>query len=128
MILVTAREAPRCYACDEAATGCRAVHRLAAVYVEPACPRHADPGSRLRFVCMYCQGPVRRGSLAYANEGDRVAELKPPRRSGVVVAVAGDMARVRLDGGRELWRHLDELGRDPAAAFDADIAKLRGAE
>lgn len=31
--------------------------------IEPACSRHAEPGSRVRHVCMYCLGSMRPGGV-----------------------------------------------------------------
>ena len=51
-----------CYACDAKATGLRD-RRPEGGEVEPACPRHAEPGLVPVLVCMYCNEPTRKGSL-----------------------------------------------------------------
>lgn len=54
----------RCYACDAKAVGF-ARHYVVAAYAleEPACKRHADPSIKVFDACMFCSGPVRKGSV-----------------------------------------------------------------
>jgi hypothetical protein len=51
-----------CYACGVKATGLRD-RRLEGGHVEAACPRHADPRIPTYCACVYCDGPVRKGSI-----------------------------------------------------------------
>ena len=65
VMIPTGRYEGRCYACDS--------HKLVGVArhngtIEPACKRHTDPTIKAYFGCMFCNGPVRAGSLAI--EGD----------------------------------------------------------
>lgn len=49
----------QCYACDGAAVG-YAEH---GGKLKQACERHADPRIKVFEACIYCKGPVRKGSL-----------------------------------------------------------------
>ena len=51
-----------CYACGSRATGFRD-RRPEGGSLETACSRHKDPTVKTYDACMYCSGPVRRGSL-----------------------------------------------------------------
>ena len=51
-----------CYACDHKAVGLRD-RRPEGFDLEPACQRHADPTIHVSRCCMYCDRPVRHGSL-----------------------------------------------------------------
>lgn len=52
-----------CYACDAHPVGLRD-RRPEGGRLEMACGRHADPTVRIFAACMYCRGPVRKGSLS----------------------------------------------------------------
>lgn len=52
----------RCYACDARATGFRD-RRPEGGELEFSCPRHTDPTLRPVAVCIFCDEPVRKGSL-----------------------------------------------------------------
>lgn len=52
-----------CYACDSEAVGLRD-RRPEGGTLEYACNRHADPTIKVYEACMYCDGPVRKGSLS----------------------------------------------------------------
>jgi len=53
-----------CYACDAKAVGFARRYILAAYALEePACKRHADPAIAIYDACMFCSGPVRKGSV-----------------------------------------------------------------
>ena len=51
-----------CYACNHAAVGFRD-QRPEGGMLEPACGRHADPTIKTYDACIYCDGPVKTGSL-----------------------------------------------------------------
>jgi hypothetical protein len=51
-----------CYACDGRAVGLRD-RRPEGGRMEKACARHAEPSIRVFQACMYCMGPVRKGSI-----------------------------------------------------------------
>lgn len=51
-----------CYACDARSVGLRDL-RPEGGDLEVACRRHADPSIETYAACMYCDGPVRAGSL-----------------------------------------------------------------
>jgi hypothetical protein len=53
----------RCYACDAKAVGLTRHYVLAAFVDELACKRHADPSIKVYDACMFCNGPVRKGSV-----------------------------------------------------------------
>ena len=57
----------RCYACDAAPSGLRD-RRPECGELEIACPRHSDPTIRAVPSCIYCDGPVRRGSWVMDGE------------------------------------------------------------
>jgi hypothetical protein len=52
----------KCYACDAKPVGFRD-RRPEGGDREVACERHADPTITVFEACMYCNGPVRKGSL-----------------------------------------------------------------
>jgi hypothetical protein len=51
-----------CYACEQRATGLRD-RRPEGGLLERACGKHKDPTIKTYDACMYCDGPIRRGSL-----------------------------------------------------------------
>lgn len=51
-----------CYACGARATGLRD-RRPEGGDLEPACNRHKDPRIQTYDACIFCDGPVRTGSL-----------------------------------------------------------------
>jgi len=51
----------KCYACDEVPIGYRD-RRPEGGDMEIACERHADPKIRVYEACIYCNGPIRKGS------------------------------------------------------------------
>jgi len=53
----------RCYACPKAAKGFRD-RRPEGGLLEPACERHMDPTIKTYDACIFCNGPVRKGSVA----------------------------------------------------------------
>ena len=57
----------RCYACGDKAAGFRD-RRPEGGSLEPACRRHRDPTIKTFEACMYCSGPVRRGSVDIDDE------------------------------------------------------------
>lgn len=56
-----------CYACSTKACGYRD-RRPEGGALEPACCRHMDPTIPVYHACMYCSGPVRKGSLVIDGE------------------------------------------------------------
>ena len=56
-----------CYACDKKSVGLRD-RRPEGGMLESACERHADPTIQTYDACIYCDGPVRKGSLEF--DGD----------------------------------------------------------
>lgn len=56
-----------CYACQATAVGFRD-RRPEGGSLEPACGRHADPTVASFDACVYCDGPVRAGSLVIDSE------------------------------------------------------------
>ncbi|MFA5053242.1 MAG: hypothetical protein WC565_04250 [Parcubacteria group bacterium] len=57
----------KCYACERPAVGLRD-RRPEGGELEPACRRHADPSIRTYAACIYCDGPVRKGSVSIDGE------------------------------------------------------------
>lgn len=53
-----------CYACDKDSVGVT-MHNGA---IKAACKRHADPSMRVSHKCIYCDDPVRKGSLRVDND------------------------------------------------------------
>lgn len=53
----------RCYACDAKATGYTERGGPGVSDLLPACPRHADHRIGTFDACIYCNGPVRAGSV-----------------------------------------------------------------
>ena len=52
----------RCYACGATATGLRD-RRPEGGELETACTRHKDPSIKTYEACIFCNGPVRKGSV-----------------------------------------------------------------
>jgi hypothetical protein len=57
----------RCYACGAKASGLRD-RRPEGGSLETACARHHDPKIKTFEACVYCSGPVRKGSVSIDDE------------------------------------------------------------
>ena len=69
----------RCYACGAQAAGLRD-QRPEGGLLEPACARHRDPTIKTYEACIFCDGPVRRGSAVVDEDFAHKSCLKEESR------------------------------------------------